>query len=368
MSARNRATPRLEIWAAPLPEIVPGDDLAALIAAATDLQDGDVLVVTSKVVSKAEARISDVDRADAIVAESVRVVANLGAGGVIAATRHGLVMAAAGVDASNTPDGTVVLLPLDPDDSARRLRARLAELAEVNVAVLVSDTSGRAWRMGQTDIAIGAAGIAPLLDLRGTLDANGRELAVTTPAIADELAAAGDLVKGKATSSPVAVVRGLADAVLAPGDAGAGAAALIRPADQDLFGLGVREAVLAAVRRDDDSAVAHFPLPRPDDTEPFENVLDRWMQELPAAARQQVTVAVGHRAPAGRALELTIDVVPDATVEVLLACGALVERMSALATAWRLEPDSSEVDRPVAPGRQRLRSIRWHRPAPAVAG
>ncbi|MGW1276060.1 coenzyme F420-0:L-glutamate ligase [Streptomyces tsukubensis] len=232
-----------------LPEVRPGDDIAALVAAAApDLRDGDVLLVTSKIVSKAEGRILPArDREDAIDAETVRVVARRG-GLRIVENRQGLVMAAAGVDASNTPAGTVLLLPEDPDASARAIRAGLRAALGVDVGVLVTDTSGRPWRNGLTDIAIGAAGVRVLDDLRGGRDTHGNPLEVTVTAVADELAAAGDLVKGKTTGRPVAVVRGLGR--LVGDDAGPdGARALVRGADDDLFRLGTSEAVREAVTR-----------------------------------------------------------------------------------------------------------------------
>ncbi|MFE0458257.1 coenzyme F420-0:L-glutamate ligase [Kitasatospora sp. NPDC058965] len=228
-----------------LPEIEPDADLGALIAKAVELRHGDILVVTSKIVSKAEGRLLHAaDREAAIDAEAVRVVARRGRTRIVQ-NRHGLVMAAAGVDASNTAPGTILLLPEDPDASARAIRARIHELTGRQVAVLVTDTFGRAWRTGLTDVAIGAAGLDVLLDHRGTRDSHGNELSLTVTAIADELAAAGDLVKGKATGTPVAVVRGLA-AHVTEAD-GAGIRPLIRPLEDDLFRLGTSEAVRAAV-------------------------------------------------------------------------------------------------------------------------
>lgn len=228
-----------------IPEITEGADLAGLIAeAATGLADGDILVITSKIVSKAEGRVARVDREQAIDAESVRVVARRGRTRIVE-TRQGLVLAAAGVDASNTPPGTVVLLPEDPDGSARRLRKALMDRLGVRVGVLVTDTLGRPWRAGQTDAAIGAAGVAPLRDYRGTADTFGTALEVSVAAVADELAGAGDLVKGKAAGIPVAVVRGLADLVTEAD--GPGAQALIRPAAEDMFRYGSAD-VLAARR------------------------------------------------------------------------------------------------------------------------
>ena len=237
-----------------LPEVVPGDDLVGLLAAAlarvdlgagpTALADGDVVVVTSKVVSKAEGRVvAATDREQAITDETVRVVASREhPGGVtrIVENRLGLVMAAAGVDASNTPEGTVLLLPKDPDASARALRAGLAQRLGVRVGVVVTDTAGRPWRQGQTDIAIGAAGVVVLEDLRGQLDAHGRRMDVTVAAVADEIAAAAELVKGKTSGRPVAVVRGLGHLVTA--EDGPGARTLVRTGSEDMFRLGTAEA------------------------------------------------------------------------------------------------------------------------------
>lgn len=244
------APPAISVTAIPgLPEIGAGDDLGALIAAALAgagerPRDGDILVVTSKVISKAEGRIVTASREHAIEAETVRVVARRGPT-TIAQTRHGFVLAAAGVDASNTAPGTVVLLPEDPDESARRLRKALRDRLGVTVGVVVTDTMGRPWRAGQTDTAIGAAGVLPLLDHRGEPDTFGNTLEVTVAAVADEIAAAGDLVKGKALRIPVALVRGLA-ALVTEAD-GPGARALVRPAAEDMFRLGAAD-VLAARR------------------------------------------------------------------------------------------------------------------------
>ncbi|MFE9560960.1 coenzyme F420-0:L-glutamate ligase [Streptomyces sp. NPDC006487] len=227
-----------------IPEVRPGDDLAALIAAAgPELRDGDVLLVTSKVVSKAEGRIVRADsREAAIDAETVRVVARRGTLRIVE-NRQGLVMAAAGVDASNTEAGTVLLLPEDPDASAAAIRAGLRELLSVDVGVIVTDTFGRPWRTGLTDVAIGAAGVRVLDDLRGGTDAHGNPLSATIVATADELAAAGDLVKGKAEGLPVAVVRGLAHVL----GEGSSAVDLVRSPADDMFRLGTSEAVREAV-------------------------------------------------------------------------------------------------------------------------
>lgn len=241
-------TPAYRVWApAGIPEVAKGDDLAALIAAAEPgLADGDVVLVTSKVVSKAEGRVAEAaDREAAIDAETVRVVARRGALRIVE-NRNGLVMAAAGVDASNTPAGTVLLLPEDPDASARSIRDGLRDLLGVEVGVVVTDTFGRPWRSGLTDVAIGAAGVRVLDDLRGGTDAFGNPLVATVVASADELAAAGDLVKGKTAGRPVAVVRGLPHLVAGAGD-GPGARALVRGAEGDMFRLGTSEAVREAV-------------------------------------------------------------------------------------------------------------------------
>ena len=228
-----------------LPEIGPGANLAGLIcAAAPDLADGDIVVVTSKIVSKAEGQVTRGSRDEAIDAETVRVVASRGPARIVQ-TRQGLVLAAAGVDASNTEPGTVVLLPADPDGSARRLRSGLRALAGARVAVVISDTMGRPWRTGQTDTAIGAAGLTPVLDYRGQPDKFGTPLEVTLSAVADEIAAAAELVKGKTAGIPVAVVRGLGSLVTE--EDGPGAQALIRPAAEDMFRYGAAD-VLAARR------------------------------------------------------------------------------------------------------------------------
>jgi coenzyme F420-0:L-glutamate ligase / coenzyme F420-1:gamma-L-glutamate ligase len=232
-------------------EVAPGDDLAVLVSAAIALHDDDILVVTSKAVSKAEGQVQAGTRDGALAGQTDRVVARRAATSIVR-TPHGLVLAAGGIDASNTARGTVVLLPVDPDASARRMRESLAaDPGGRNVAVLVSDTAGRAWRRGQTDIAIGAAGIDVLLDHAGRTDRHGNELAVTAPAVADELAAAADLVKRKLDGRPAAVVRGLGSLVLPPGEHGPGAGTLVRDEAEDMFGLGAREAVLAALQADD---------------------------------------------------------------------------------------------------------------------
>ncbi|MFC8732863.1 coenzyme F420-0:L-glutamate ligase [Luteimicrobium sp. NPDC057192] len=246
------------LWVRPVEgigEVGAGDDVARLVVAAltaadgggdpaAGLEDGDVVVVASKIVSKAEGRLVRADdREQAITDETVRVVATREhAGGVtrIVENRLGLVMAAAGVDASNVPPGTVLLLPEDPDASARRIRAGLAQATGRSVGVVVADTAGRAWRQGVTDIAIGAAGVVVLDDLRGSADLEGRPLTATVVAVADELAAATELVRGKSDGVPVAVVRG-ADAWVTAED-GPGARAIVRPAEDDMFRTGSAEA------------------------------------------------------------------------------------------------------------------------------
>ena len=240
------SAPALTVWALEgIPEIAPVDDLAAMIvdAAAGSLQPGDILAVTSKVVSKAEGRIvAATDREQSITDETVRVVASREhPGGVtrIVENRLGIVAAAAGVDASNTAEGTVLLLPVDPDASALLIRTAVADRLGVEVGVIITDTLGRPWREGQTDAAIGASGVRLLDDLRGSRDSQGRVLDVTAPAVGDEIAAAADLVKGKSAGLPVAVVRGLAH-LLDP--AAPGARSLIRAAEGDMFRLGSDEA------------------------------------------------------------------------------------------------------------------------------
>jgi coenzyme F420-0:L-glutamate ligase/coenzyme F420-1:gamma-L-glutamate ligase len=244
---------RLEAFAlAGLPEIAAGEDLAALIADRAALADGDVLVVAHKVVSKAEGRVralADVvvgERALALAAEHgkdarvVQVVLDESVevlraerGVFVCVTHHGFVCANAGVDQSNAAPETAVLLPVDPDASARALRARLRALTGVAPAVLIADSFGRAWRVGQVDVAVGAAGLAPLEDWRGRLDSVGRELRATWIAVADEIAGLADLARAKDAREPVVVVRGLSRFVIE--EDGPGARALLRPAAEDLF-------------------------------------------------------------------------------------------------------------------------------------
>lgn len=315
-----------------LEEVREGDDLAALLAGAADLRDGDVLVVTSKVVSKAEGRVVVGDKAEVLLKESDRLVARRGPTSIVR-TRHGIVMAAAGIDASNTSPGTLVLLPLDPDGSARELREALGAGGGPNVGVLVSDTSGRAWRAGQTDISIGAAGVEVLDDHAGRGDGYGNLLAVTAPAVADEITAAADLVTGKLSRSPAAVVRGLGHLVLPRGRHGAGAAALVRPEAQDMFGLGSREAVLQALLREDTRGFGEPAAP--------EDLAAALSQALPGAAV----------APAAGETLVTLPAVPDGGER---RAGALEERATTLAFAlgWRRTPGEAGAAlrfRPVRP-------------------
>jgi len=231
-----------------LPEVRPGADLAALVTQAHSLEDGDVVVIAQKVVSKAEGRVvrlddvepsqqarelagaeGDARHIEVILREAVRIVRARGAL-VIAETGHGFVCASAGVDASNAPErGALVLLPVDPDASAVLIRDRIRKLTGRSVAVVVSDSFGRPWRQGTTDVAIGVAGLAPLLGLRGTKDATGYELRSTQIAVADELAGAAELVMGKAARVPGAVIRGY----VASGDGSA--RELVMPRERDLF-------------------------------------------------------------------------------------------------------------------------------------
>jgi coenzyme F420-0:L-glutamate ligase/coenzyme F420-1:gamma-L-glutamate ligase len=218
-----------------IPEVRPGDDLGGLVGDAVEraggLGDGDVLVVAQKVVSKAEGRVEETDDVLGVILREARAVRRRRGDLIIAETQHGFVCASAGVDLSNTPgEGWVVLLPRDPDASAARIRAALAERFGIPPAIVVSDSFGRAWRQGTTDIAVGVAGFRPLLDLRGTQDARGRTLTATVIAAADELAAAAELVMGKAEGIPAALVRGYGAL------AGNGSAReLVMPPERDLF-------------------------------------------------------------------------------------------------------------------------------------
>jgi coenzyme F420-0:L-glutamate ligase/coenzyme F420-1:gamma-L-glutamate ligase len=236
-----------------MPEIVAGTDVGAEIVARAEIRDGDVVVVSQKIVSKAEGRVRRLSTAipgsearrlaavlgkepalvELILAES-REVLRAERGVLIVETPHGFVCANAGIDTSNlSEEGTVSLLPEDPDASARRIRGEIRAAAGVSAAVIVADSFGRAWRLGQAEVAIGCAGIAPLDDWRGRADAGGRELEATLIAIADEAAAAADLVRNKASRVPAVLIRGLDRYVSS--DDGPGAATLRRPKDEDLF-------------------------------------------------------------------------------------------------------------------------------------
>jgi coenzyme F420-0:L-glutamate ligase / coenzyme F420-1:gamma-L-glutamate ligase len=226
-------------------EIEPGADLALVVAevlaprhtGGATLQPGDVVVVTQKVVSKAEGRIVPIDiddptaKAALVEQESVRILRRRG-DLIISETKHGFICANAGIDLSNVAEGTAALLPEDSDRSARRIRAGLKQLCGVDVGVIISDTFGRTWRRGVTDVAIGCAGVAAVIDLRGTLDANGRELVATELCVGDELASAAELVMGKDRGVPAAIVRGVHGAWLRPASV---RREVIRPPDEDLF-------------------------------------------------------------------------------------------------------------------------------------
>ncbi len=344
----------IEIIGLRWPEVRDGDDLTDLLLGSVPppgLADGDVVAITSKVVSKAEGRFVHGDRRDAVTKETVRVVARRG-DSVIAETRHGLVMAAAGVDASNTAPGTALLLPADPDGSARRLRAAVLERTGRNIGVIITDTAGRAWRNGQVDLAVGCAGVTALTDLSGTSDPYGNVLLVTAPATADEIASAADLVKGKTTARPAAVVRGLGALVLSPDEHGPGARELVRPSELDLFGLGTREAAVTAALRDDPVALAHFPPTLPVDAPPFADVVSD-----DPLVRVSVTWS-----PAHGTWTADIDVHEDATPHAWLHAGRLWERYLVIAAAHRLrvEPGSEAPDSAATRGPAWRRLVRIH--------
>jgi coenzyme F420-0:L-glutamate ligase/coenzyme F420-1:gamma-L-glutamate ligase len=332
---RSASSVRIELVAPDgVPEVRAGDDLAALLLAQVGLEDGDVVVVTSKVVSKAEGRVRPGTREEALPGETARVVARRGPTTIVR-THHGLTMAAAGIDASNTAGGTIVLLPQDPDGSARALRRALRERCGANVAVVVTDTAGRAWREGQTDIAIGAAGLRVLDSFAGRSDGHGNPLAVTAPAVADEVAGAAELAAGKLGGRPFTVVRGLAGHVLAPEDDGPGAGALVRREGADLFGYGAREAVVRALGG------------HPDDRAPFG--APAGAAELAAALRSvlgdaaDVEPAPPGELPAELPVELSV-VVPD---------GAEVAvRALAFAHGWEPVAPSGETSADAPPGRR----------------
>ncbi len=339
-----------ELTVRPVPgigEVTPGADLAGLIAAAAPwLADGDVLVVTSKIVSKAEGRLvpvpptagpeRDAARAAAVAAETARVVASRGPTRIVR-THHGFVLAAAGVDASNIDPGHLVLLPADPDASARRLRRELRDRFQLDVAVIVSDTMGRPWRLGLTDVAIGAAGIGALRDHRGETDAHGNPLHLTQVAVVDELAGAAELVKGKADQVPVAVVRGYRARTV-----GEGARALVRAAEDDMFPLGTAEARAAGLRAaatlpDDVPEFADAPLP--------DGAVDRALATAGVAA-DRVDAASMRSSGAPIPASCRVVLVPGGDPRRPARAGAAVHRLRAalaaegLASAW-LDADAA---------------------------
>jgi coenzyme F420-0:L-glutamate ligase/coenzyme F420-1:gamma-L-glutamate ligase len=331
-----------------LPEVVPGDDLAALLGPplrAAGVRDGDVLAVTQKVVSKAEGSLVPAgERASAIAAESVALVAERG-DVVIVRTRHGFVCANAGVDASNVPAGWLTLLPDDPDASAERLQKELSAALDLGrLAVVVTDTFGRPWREGVVDVAIGCAGLPPLVDLRGTHDDRGQVLESTVVALADAVAAASGLVMRKAARVPAALVRGIAEM---DGDAPPGpASALIRRSDDDLF----RESALTA-------AAAAGPLDRVDAGPLPAGIVE---EAVRATARHAAGILVAatspaalrrlrRSAPAHRALDsapaAVVACVPDGSrpgaLRAGMAVGALSVALRAVGLAWAWEPEAS---------------------------
>ncbi|MDP9799486.1 coenzyme F420-0:L-glutamate ligase/coenzyme F420-1:gamma-L-glutamate ligase [Catenuloplanes nepalensis] len=330
-------------------EIRPGDDLAAaIVEAAPWLQDDDVLVVTSKIVSKAEGRLVPVPAAEGpardaakdeiLRGETARVVAARGQTRIVQ-THHGFVMANAGIDASNVEPDRLVLLPVDPDASARALRAAVRGLTSRTVAVIISDTMGRTWRNGLTDVALGTAGLDPIDDHRGRTDSFGNELQVTQIAVADELAAAADLVKGKTGGVPVAVVRGYPHAVT--DDDGPGAGMLVRDGASDMFSLGTAEARADGLRLAAGlPAGALFGPPVLSDTEDTAAVVRAIAHALPAAAKgtlfthEKNPAAVRETPPPGVELpaattDLIICSPPGESTAQLIRFGADVHRLRA---------------------------------------
>jgi coenzyme F420-0:L-glutamate ligase/coenzyme F420-1:gamma-L-glutamate ligase len=341
--------PQLAAFGLPgIGEITVGADLAGLLltslaAAGQDLADGDIVVVSSKVVSKAEGRLrADASRDAAVDEETVRVVAErLTPRGraAIVESASGPVLAAAGVDASNVAPGTVLILPADPDASARALRAALTARTGRQVGVVLSDTLGRPWRQGQVDAAIGAAGVLVIDDLRGRTDSYGNPLEVTMRAIADEIAALADLVKGKLGGIPAAVLRGLPD--LVTDEDGPGAAALLRPSDQDWFRLGHVEAVRAALGAP--PGTASVP-PRPADPGTAVRRLRRAVRIALAAPDGPVSIAVTRADGTGTdgvtaSVHLTV---ASPTASALVTLGMTAQRL--LTAAW-----SEDLDATLAP-------------------
>ncbi|TDD73015.1 coenzyme F420-0:L-glutamate ligase [Jiangella aurantiaca] len=363
---------RYEAFGVPgIPEIRPGDDLVEILATALEaappgddaapggvLRDGDIVIVTSKIVSKAEGRVrTGIDRDEAIDAEAVRTISEWttprGRTRIVE-TRHGFVMAAAGVDASNVELGSVVLLPMDPDGSARALRDGLAKRFGARIGVVITDTAGRVWRNGVTDFAVGSAGIRAIDDLRGSTDAYGNDLGVTVVALADELAAASELVRAKLSGVPGAVVRGLPHLLLGPDEDDPGVAALIRPSAEDRFRLGTPEAMRAAVqaRRTAlsftpapvdpgvvrQAVAAAFSAPWPIDTPPWRFVLLE-----SDGARRRLASALDGAGLLGTAPYVVVPCLVNGS-DALLGLGAAVENLlialgtERLASAW-LFPD-----------------------------
>lgn len=345
-------------------DVSPGADLVGLIAAAAPwLCDGDVLVVTSKIVSKAEGRLVDVPasgperelaREEHLAAETAQPVARRGQTRIVR-THHGFVMASAGIDASNVDRSQLVLLPKDPDASARALRSGLRERCGLEVAVIISDTMGRPWRNGLVDVALGAAGIDALRDHRGEIDPYGNELHITQMAIIDELAGAAELVKGKRDLVPVAVVRGLTSPVIlgpsgerpAPGD-GPGAAVLIRGAEQDLFSLGTAEARRAGLW--EAAALADAPGfgPVPAEGGLSAAGLTAILTRLPAPAGTQARVLPGAGAgsvPPATQHAIAVAITQPATPATLVVLGAWMHGLrcalaaEGYATVWQPGPD-----------------------------